>query len=255
MSEVQIVTPRGISLAGTFVDPVDSTNAAVIFSHSFFNDRSSGGYFNQLAGLYRSLGYATLQFDYSGHGASDDDMILVDLQAEDLRSASGWLADQGFTRQILHGHSFGTLAPLRARPNAVSSMILSGVITGPLSFDWEQIFSEGQLDQLERTGRTRVEDDSPNQRSYFEISRQTLQDLSLNEPAELVDNLAYPVLLLHDLDEEQAGLLDMTTDIFSRLPDGSRVEAVRDHSFQADEKVAYLGQLCKKWALQHVPVR
>ena len=255
MSEIEILTPRGVCLAGTFTDPVDSTDAAVIFSHSFLDDRDSGGYFKQLAARYRSLGYATLQFDYSGHGESDDDTITVDIQAEDLRAASGWLSDQGFTRQLLHGHSFGTITALKCRPAAVQSMILTGVITGPLSFEWEQIFSTGQLEELERTGRTRIEDDSPSRRRYFEISRQTLQDMSLNDPAELVDELPYPVLLLHDMDDEQDGLLDMTTDIFARLPDGSKVEAVRDTSFAPEQKVEYLAEICQKWAVRHVPVR
>ncbi len=249
------MTPRGVCLTGTFVNPVDSTDAAVIFSHSFFNNRDSGGYFERLAAAYRTLGYATLQFDYSGHGTSDDDLVLVQTQEEDLRAASGWLADQGFGRQILHGHSFGTLAPLKARPPAIETMVLTGVITGPLSFEWESIFSGEQLDELERTNRARIVDDLPTSRSHFEISRETLQDLSLNEPAQLVDDLPYPVLLIHDLDDEQDGLLDMTTDIFARLPEGSRVEAVRDSSFAEGEKVGFLSHMCQEWARSHVPVR
>ncbi|MFT0762065.1 alpha/beta hydrolase [Actinomyces sp. F1_1611] len=255
MSEISLVTPRGVNLAGNFVVPVDATDAAVLFSHSFFNNRESGKYFERLAAAYRKLGYATLKFDYSGHGESDDDIIVVDHQEEDLRASSGWLADQGFDRQLLHGHSFGTLAPLKARPAAVQSMILSGVITGPLSFDWEQIFSPSQLDELEQTGRTRIVDDSPSSRQYFEISKQTLQDLSLNRAADLVYDLSYPVLLLHDIDDEQAGLLEMTTDVFARLPDGSRVEAVRDANFGPGEKLPYLAGLCQEWARQHLPVR
>lgn len=242
-------------LVGDFVNPVDSTDAAVIFSHSFFNDRHSGQYFERLAAAYRSLGFATLLFDYSGHGESDDDVVRADRQEEDLRAASGWLADQGFTRQILHGHSFGTLAPLRARPAAVQSMILSGVITGPLSFEWEEIFSASQLEELETSGRTLVADDSSNSREYFLISKRTLQDLSLNDPATLVDGLSHPVLLLHDVDTEQDGLLEMTTNIFNRLPAGSQVEAVRDEGFEPGEKVDYLARICLDWAKRHVPVR
>ncbi len=255
MTEERIVTPRGVCLQGSFVDPVDSTDAAVLFSHSFFEDRESGGYFSKLAAAYRSLGYATLQFDYAGHGASDDDLVLVDVQEEDLRAASGWLADQGFFRQLIHGHSFGTLAPLRARPPAVETMILSGVITGPLSFEWEAIFSPEQLEELERTGRTRIVDDLPTNREFFEISRHTLQDLSLNEPHALVDGLDYPVLLLHDPDDEQTGLLDMTSNVFARLPEGSRIEAVRDSGFKRGDREDLLTQACLNWARTHVPVR
>ena len=108
-------TPRGITLSGTFVQPVDSRDAVVLFSHSFLADRHSGGHFDDLARAYRKAGYATLQFDYSGHGLSDDEVISRESQIEDLQAASGWLADQGFTNQLIHGHSFGSVTALAAR--------------------------------------------------------------------------------------------------------------------------------------------
>ena len=142
MSEVEIITPRGITLRGTFVDPVDSTDAAVIFSHSFLCDRASSPHFPILAAKYRALGYATLIFDYSGHGESDDDAITSDRRIEDLRAASGWLADQGFTRQLLHAHSSGSISALRARPKAVKALFLSSPVLGPLDFDWDKAMAE-----------------------------------------------------------------------------------------------------------------
>ncbi len=253
VSEVEIMTPRGVTLRGAFVNPVDSGDAAVIFSHSLFSDRQSGLHFTRLAARYRALGYATLIFDYSGHGRSDDSDITVANQIEDLRAASGWLTDMGFPRQLLHAHSFGTLAALKGRPRDVKGMVLSGAITGPLSFDWEQIFSPQQLEQLEEDGFTTIRDDSPSARDSFRITSQTLQDISLNEPEDLIDDLDYPILLIHDVDDEQQGLLQMTTDIFSRLPDGSRVEAFHDASFGRGETLEKLSTVATDWAVRHVP--
>lgn len=255
VSEIEIQTLRGATLSGTFVVPVDATDAAVIFSHSLLADRMSGLHFPRLAAMYRRLGYATLKFDYSGHGKSSDDVITTANQVEDLRAASGWLSDQGFARQLLHAHSFGTLAALKARPSAVQTMSLSGAVTGPLSYDWEKIFSQSQLEELEKQGTTTIHDDSPGPRDYFTISQQTLKDLSLNTPEELIDDLEYPILLIHDIEDEQHGLLQMTTDIFPRLPDGSRVEAVRDASFGRGEKLERLSEVTEAWAVQHLPVR
>lgn len=255
MAEVEILTPRGAMLAGTFVNPVDSTDAAVIFSHSFLSDRDSGFHFARLAAMYRSLGYATLQFDYSGHGQSSDEAITLAAAVEDLRSASGWLADQGFPRQLLHGHSFGTLTALRARPAAVRTMILSSVITGPLWYDWEQIFSPAQLEELEKKGVMMIVDDSPGPREFFEISRQTLRDISLSETASLLTGLDYPLLLIHDIEDEQQGLLQMTMDVFPQLPDGSKVEVVHDASFGRGEKLDHLNKVAAEWATAHLPVR
>ena len=59
MSEINIDTSRGISLAADFVVPVDSSNCAVIFAHSFLLDRHNLGWFDIFAKSYRAAGYAT----------------------------------------------------------------------------------------------------------------------------------------------------------------------------------------------------
>ena len=69
MSQITIQTPRGVSISGTFTRPVDSHDAAVIFSHTFLSDRHASGMFASLGRVLRSAGYATLAFDYSGHGS------------------------------------------------------------------------------------------------------------------------------------------------------------------------------------------
>ncbi|MDO5049804.1 MAG: alpha/beta hydrolase [Actinomycetaceae bacterium] len=255
MTEVRISTPRGVSLAGTFVDPVDSTDAAVIFSHSFMADRHSGEHFDRLSAAYRGAGYATLEFDYSGCGDSDDDVLTVANHVEDLHSVSAWVKSQGFTRQLIHAHSFGTLAALRARPEAAQTMVLTGMITGPLSFDWPKIFSESQLDDLEKHGYARIPDDNQSKREYFVISKQTLVDLSMNEPDPLINNLKIPILAIHDHDDEQMGLVEMTEEIFGRLPQGSKLEVVRGVSFGRHEGVDLLRNLSVEWAKTHIPVR
>jgi pimeloyl-ACP methyl ester carboxylesterase len=255
VTEVRIPTPRGKMLAGTFVDPVDSTDAAVIFSHSFLADRHSGEHFDRLSAAYRGAGYATLEFDYSGCGDSDDDVITTANQVEDLHSASAWVKAKGFSRQIIHAHSFGTLAALKARPEAAQTMVLTGMITGPLSFDWTRIFSESQLDDLEKHGYARIPDDNQSDREFFVISKQTLIDLSMNEPDELVNNLKQPILAIHDHDDELMGLVEMTEEIFPRLPEGSKVEVVREVRFGLHEGVDLLRNMSVNWATSHVPVR
>lgn len=251
---MRIRTPRGLSLAGTFTNPVDAVDAAVLFSHSFLANRHSGEHFDRLARVYRAAGYATLEFDYSGHGASDDDIITSEGQIEDLRAASGWLADQGFPRQLIHGHSFGSVTALLARPPAAETMILSGAVTGPVSYDWEAIFSPVQLDELEAHGVTTIPDDSPGPRRNFTISKQTLVDLSMVDTHRLLDGLEHPVLIIHDADDEQVGLVQMTQENFSRLPAGSQVEVVRGFRFGAGENPRALSDLSLAWSRTHLPI-
>lgn len=255
MTEVRIPTPRGVTLAGTFINPVDTKDAAVLFSHSFLADRHSGEHFDRLSRAYRGAGYATLEFDYSGCGDSDDDVITAAHAVEDLHSASSWLEKQGFTRQIIHAHSFGTLIALKARPESVETMVLTGLVSGPLSFDWTRIFSASQLDDLEKHGHAQIPDDNQSDREFFVISRQTLIDLSMNETNDLLGNLKTPVLVIHDDDDDARGLLEMTQENFHRLPDGSHLEIVRAVSFGAGQGLDTLRNLSLDWVRTRIPVR
>ncbi|MDO4260259.1 MAG: alpha/beta fold hydrolase [Actinomycetaceae bacterium] len=254
MRDVRIMTPRGLALSGSFTNPVDSGDAAILFSHSFLANRRSGKHFDRLGRAYRSAGYATLAFDFSGHGTSPDGIIIRESLIEDLRAASGWLADQGFTRQIVHGHSFGALVALAAHPTHVKTMVLSSPVLGPRTYDWEAIFSQSQLDELEVHGVTTIPDDLPGPRQNFMISKQTLVDLSMVNTKEVLSAQVSPLLIIHDRDDVEAGLVDVTQNAFAHLPDGSRVEIVHDARFGRGERPEALADPAVEWARQWVPV-
>ena len=254
MTEVEIATPRGVTLRGTFVDPVDSTDAAVVFSHALLFDRTSTEHFDRLAAVYRSMGYATLVFDHSGHGLSDDDVITTELRAQDLRAVSGWLEKKGFTHQLLHAHSSGATAALSARAPAVRALLLTSAMLGPADFDWQAIFSDAQLRQLESEGRLEITDDSDGPRKSFTFTSQTLIDLSLNDAKELLDGVNVPIALIFDQEDVDRGLVDVACEALDLLPDESRVEIVRDTYFSDPANLAPLATYAKEWAQTHLPI-
>ncbi len=205
--------------------------------------------------MYRSLGYATLTFDYSGHGTSDDAEIELDQQVEDLRSVSGWLADQGFTKQMIHAHSFGTQAAMKARPKHVRTMFLTSAVLGPRHYDWNQIFSQDQLQSIEENQAAQVTDDSSSEREVFLVNRQTLVDLSLTPIQDLANELETPVMLAFDKADVKMGLLDLATQAFPLLADGSRIEVEQNASFADPKEMSKLVDLARKWVSVHLPVQ
>ena len=224
MSQITIQTPRGVFISGTFTRPVDSRDAAVIFSHTFLSDRHASGMFDSLGRALRRAGYATLAFDFSGHGESGDEIITFDPLIEDFRAASGWLADQGFARQICVGHEFGATVALCANPPSVQTYVLVSPVLGPLSYDWDLVFSDVQLSDLERHGTTTVPDDSCSVRRHFTINKGTLADMSMVSGEKALRGVTAPILITHDSFDEETGLVDRTRDAFRLLPVGSLVE-------------------------------
>ncbi|WP_127125258.1 S9 family peptidase [Georgenia sp. SYP-B2076] len=253
MAEVSITTPRGVHLAGTFEPGPGST--AVLFAHGFLSDRHSSQRFDILADAYRAAGYATLQIDFSGCGASDDDVVTTAGQVEDLRSASAWLAEEGYPVQAIHAHSFGTLAALRAHPQNVVTLVLTGALTGPMSYPWEAIFSTHQLDELEQHGLTRVPDDNAAKvREYSVISRETLANYSLNDQADLLGRARVPTLLIYaDSDEQQTELVALAREGLHLLPEGSRLEVLEGAQHGLYDRIDAVAELALKWFAVHMP--
>ncbi|OKL46639.1 alpha/beta hydrolase [Boudabousia liubingyangii] len=255
MTEVEITTPRGVALSGTLTEPVDAKGSVVVFAHSFLGDRHSSGRFDRLAGAYRAAGYATMRFDFSGCGLSGDDAITTAHQVEDLRSVCAWLADRGYANQIIHAHSFGAVTALKARPSQAKTMILTSPVTGPMLFDWSQIFSPEQLDELEAHGATRIPDDGPGPREWFVITRETLLDLSLNKSDELLTDLPYPLLIVFDADDLEVDIVEQAQENFTILPAGSRIHIAHEAQFSDPEQTEALVDISVRWATARVNPR
>ena len=268
MTEISIDTARGITLAATLcvpdtADPLDlpelSTaleagraaparpEGAVILAHNFLTDRHGLAHrLDELAARYRKAGLTTLQFDFSGLGESDDDVITLAGEIEDIQAVCGWLADRGFARQAIHANGLGATATLLARPEQVRTVVAVGAVVGPQSILWENVFSSAQLDELDRHGLTRLPDDNPNSRHWDVLSKETLADVSLQSPDKTMADLPWPILMLHGaLTDEFPDAAEAATEGFPLLRDGSRLQQVRcDDAETAQEEVA---QLAIEW--------
>lgn len=264
MSEVRIATPRGITLVGSLTlpagaaplafeatDPAAPTaelptrpEALVILTHDFLTDRHGLEYrLDKLARSYREAGFATLSCDFSGLGESDDDVITMAGEVEDLRAICGWATEHGFARQAIHANGFSATAALLAHPKQVATAVLVGAIVGPQSILWEEIFSDEQLEELSSLGHTRLPDDMPNSRQWDIISKETLADVSLQSPEKTMADLPWPVLLINGaLTVEFPDATAAASEGFALLPDGSQlVQVNQDTADAAHAEVARLG--------------
>ena len=265
MTDIGIATVRGVNLAATLcvpetADPLDlpaldaaleedeevpiRTEGVVILAHDFLTDRHGLAHrLDGIAARYRRAGLTTVQFDFSGLGESDDDVITLAGEVEDLRAVVGWLADRGFARQAIHANGFGATAALLARPMLVRTVVVVGAVVGPQSILWENVFSSEQLDELDRHGLTRLPDDNPNPRRWDVLSRETLADVSLQSPNTTMADLPWPILMLHGaLTDEFPDTADTAAAGFSLLPDGSQLVQVHAGNVnEAQEEVARLG--------------
>ena len=265
MTDVRIATARGITLAATLRLPKDAPHldldsdesaparleGVVILAHDFLADRHGlDNRLNDVAEAYRHAGLATFQFDFSGLGESDDDVITLAGEAKDIQAVSGWLAARGYVRQAIHANGFGATAALLARPSGVRTAVLVGAIVGPQSILWENVFSPEQLDELDRHGLTRLPDDNANARQWDVLSKETLADVSLQSPDKTMAELPWPVLMVHGaLAEEFPDAAQAAAEGFALLPQGSRLHQVRGDEETAQAEVE---RLATEWVARRL---
>ncbi len=226
-------------------DPAaEREEGVVLLAHDFLTDRRGlDGHLDQVSAAYREAGLATLAIDFSGMGQSDDAVITLGGQAEDLRAVSGWLAQRGYTQQAIHANGFGATAALVGRPEQVRTAVLVGAVVGPQSILWEEVFSPEQLDELARHGLTRIVDDNPNPRAWNVLSKETLADVSMQDPATTMADAPWPVLMMYGvLASEMPDAAAPAAEGFPLLPDGSQlVQVSADSTAEARAEAARLG--------------
>lgn len=248
MSQVNIFTPRGLCLSATLNSPKEKNGHIVIFVHDFLSERSGAHIYDVMAARFRKSGYSTLQFDFSGVGESEDDVITLEHEKEDLRSVSSWVKTQGFDKQFIIATSFASIVALSANLENVKSMVLIDPMFYSANYDWDSIFPPEQLDILAKKGVMKVYDDSPTSRKYFIISKQTLADLSFVDIDKLFENVKCPIsILISDYEKYGDLLLEISEKYFSKLPNGSKIDVIRDDSNTNKGLVEVLSNACVSW--------
>ena len=108
MTDISIATARGITLTATLcvantADPLDvpaldaaleadrdvpvRSEGIVVLTHDFLTDRHGLTHrLDDLTARYRKAGLTTLQFDFSGLGESDDDVITLAGEVENIQA-------------------------------------------------------------------------------------------------------------------------------------------------------------------------
>lgn len=243
-------------MVGNFF-PSDS-DKVVVMAHGFTSDKSSRGRFDRIGQSLNEFGYNALAFDFSGCGESDNDSLTVAKQVDDLRAAIAYLQSQNLDSFVLLGHSLGSLICLQAYSPEVATMILTGALTGPMHYKWDEYYSPEQFCELAETGLLTLRQNAGSRQEVI-VSAQMLKDFEEIDQPQLLGSVKCPVLIIHgDNDEEERLLLERSRQGLRYLPKRSRLEVIHaaNHSFL--EHITHVVDLIQAWLneyLPHSPIR
>lgn len=254
MERITCHNSRGKTLVGNLYPA--SKDSLIIMAHGLISDKSSQGRFEVYANKFVEAGISALAFDFTGAGESDDETLSIETEVDDLRSFIIYMRSQGYHNIGLYGHSIGALICLKVyRPDIATDIItiaITGGITGPVHFKWEDIFSADQMQELLEKGSITADASSQN-RSQVIIDGQLLNNLPLIDQRILLSNIRCPVLLIHgDGDEEEQTLYEVSQAGMNYLPAGSELKLIPGATHNFWNNIDQVAGLLQNWFSKHL---
>lgn len=250
MSEtVEFENSSGKRLVGDFYPA--SSEEAIIMCHGFTGDRHEWGRFDKLAEEFNETGFNVLAFDFSGSGESEDDLLTIEKEIEDLKSAINFIRKKGFFKIGLFGLSLGGLICLRNSEN-VSAIALAAPVTNK-----EENYEDGRLIPK---GFIRLEDGN----FLFKFKRETevfrrkiVVDKKIIEEREninqegLLKDVKCPVLIVHGTEDESVPLEDSEKAI-KTLNEDSRLYIIKGADHGLNNQLDEIAELSMDFFKKHL---
>ena len=136
-----------------------------------------------------------------GCGNSQDDMISINHEIDDLNTVINYCDD--YKHIIICGHSMGSSVSLelinKYSNDKLLGLVLSGVPTNKVHYDWSMYYSNKQLNDLNTLGYLIDE-----RKKTYKIAKETIDYFYNINQEKLLSNLKIPVYLINgDSDYEE----------------------------------------------------
>lgn len=223
------------------------SESIIIMSAGFTGDKSMDGRFDKIAEKFCEAGYGVIAYDYCGCGESDDEILTPDNAVQDLHSVVEYAKNRGYSNIGLYGQSYGALVSLRAYNQDISSIVLVGALTGIMKYDWNDYYSEKEIEELKRTGYMMIKKKSKT-RDIVIINRELLEDFDQIDQESLFRKIKCPVLIIHgDKGEEEIMLSKISREGARFLPRGSKIEIIEGADHKFNDHLNDITDLAIKW--------
>ncbi len=236
MKKIVFKNSRGLNLVGNLYKSNIKSDSIIILCHGFMSDKYSRGRFEKMSKALNENGYNAFIFDFSGCGESDDAILTIENEVDDLNAAIELIRNMGYKNIGLFGHSLGTLICLKSNISESATMVLTGALTDAMNYNWDEFFTAEQMIDLKEKGF--IEEYLNNGiREKIIVDNRILNGFSEIVQSELLENVNGRILIIHgDADEEERLLYKRSEKAMKYISSDSELRIIKgaNHSFMEE---------------------
>lgn len=239
MEKVNFKNSRGLNLVGQLYP--SENKKIIILVHGWCSNKDRER-FLKLAEKINQEGFGFLRFDQSSSGESEGDEVTVKNLIDDVKSAINFVKEKGYEEIGLIGESLGGLTTLKILDDSIKARVLFAPVTAPKTTDLEKY--EGMM---EDKGYFIKEKDG----KKFKIPKEYLEERTSVNQEELLSKIKIPVLILHG-NKDPTVPLQTPKDAIQFLPEGSKLEIIKDATHDLTEGYDQVISLTVDWFKNHM---
>ncbi len=236
MEKVNFKNSEGLNLNGILY-PANS-NKAIIISHGFAANKDR----ERLVKLSEILSkgeFAVLRFDFSGCGESENDVISVKGEIDDLKSAIKFMKNKGYSEIGLLGESLGGLISILCYSQDIKTIVLFAPVTASKKLF---LLEEGMEKELDEEGFVIKHKDG----RIFKIPREYFEARDKINQEEILSKIKCSVLIIHGTEDDSVSLKD-SKEAMQYLPEGSKLEIIGGAGHKLEEDIDKVIILSLNW--------
>jgi len=241
MEKVDFKNSKGLNLSGVLY--IANSSRAIIISHGFAANKDRERLI-KLSGILSKGEFGVLRFDFSGCGESEDDVISVKGEVDDLKSAIKFMKNKGYNEIGLLGESLGGLISILCYSQDIKTIVLFAPVTASKK---PSIFEEGMEEELAEKGFATKHKDG----RIFKISKEYFEARDNINQEEILSKIKCPVLIIHGTEDDSVSLED-SKEAMQYFPEGSKLEIIEGAGHKLEEDIDKVIILSLNWFKKHL---
>lgn len=235
MTKLTFENSLGLTLVADYFK--GSSTKTIIMCHGFTGERHENGFFDDIAEKLHQEGFTIFNFDFSGSGESEDQLISVEKELDDLECAISYVKQFNPESIGIIGHSLGGLVSCTVNSSDITTMALTAPVTAKKENYGKYKFTPEQITEFEEKGYC-IKIRPGAIREIYKIDKKIIQERETVNQNELLTKISVPILICHGDKDSVIPIQDSKNAMKYLLEDSKLIEVPETgHGFEVNRDI------------------